>query len=144
WIPSPRAKRLARRLQGRSGKHRSWPRTPRSRFAFRPVPPWLSPGPPQASMWLVKSSSFFLLRRKAGLPELIFGRLSGYSEMLVSAITAPILGGERRQYAPSPGEDTRNHFNHLEVNGGAERDRTADLVIANDALSQLSYSPIQG
>src|SRR2546430_1871933 len=28
-----------------------------------------------------------------------------------------------------------------EVDGGAERDRTADLVIANDALSQLSYSP---
>jgi hypothetical protein len=27
--------------------------------------------------------------------------------------------------------------------GGAERDRTAGLVIANDALSQLSYSPIQ-
>src|SRR4051812_9284144 len=28
------------------------------------------------------------------------------------------------------------------VDGGAERDRTAGLVIANDALSQLSYSPI--
>src|SRR5205814_4215225 len=26
--------------------------------------------------------------------------------------------------------------------GGARRDRTADLVIANDALSQLSYGPI--
>ena len=26
--------------------------------------------------------------------------------------------------------------------GGAEGDRTPDLVIANDALSQLSYSPI--
>jgi hypothetical protein len=26
-------------------------------------------------------------------------------------------------------------------NGGADRDRTDDLVIANDALSQLSYSP---
>ena len=25
--------------------------------------------------------------------------------------------------------------------GGAERDRTADLLIANEALSQLSYSP---
>jgi hypothetical protein len=25
--------------------------------------------------------------------------------------------------------------------GGPERDRTADLVIANDALSQLSYGP---
>jgi hypothetical protein len=29
----------------------------------------------------------------------------------------------------------------MNVDGGAERDRTADLVIANDALSQLSYSP---
>jgi hypothetical protein len=28
--------------------------------------------------------------------------------------------------------------------GGAERDRTADLVIANDALYQLSYSPLIG
>ena len=27
--------------------------------------------------------------------------------------------------------------------GGAEGDRTPDLVIANDALSQLSYSPVQ-
>ena len=26
--------------------------------------------------------------------------------------------------------------------GGAERNRTADLLIANEALSQLSYSPI--
>jgi hypothetical protein len=25
--------------------------------------------------------------------------------------------------------------------GGAERDRTADLLVANEALSQLSYSP---
>jgi hypothetical protein len=27
--------------------------------------------------------------------------------------------------------------------GGARRDRTADLIIANDALSQLSYGPIR-
>ena len=27
--------------------------------------------------------------------------------------------------------------------GGAERDRTADLLVANEALSQLSYSPHQ-
>ena len=25
--------------------------------------------------------------------------------------------------------------------GGAEQDRTADLLVANEALSQLSYSP---
>ena len=30
------------------------------------------------------------------------------------------------------------------MDGGAERDRTADLVIANDALSQLSYGPETG
>jgi hypothetical protein len=28
--------------------------------------------------------------------------------------------------------------------GGARRDRTADLIIANDALSQLSYGPVAG
>jgi hypothetical protein len=29
-------------------------------------------------------------------------------------------------------------------NGGAEGNRTPDLVIANDALSQLSYGPVSG
>jgi hypothetical protein len=29
------------------------------------------------------------------------------------------------------------------VCGGAEEDRTPDLVIANDALSQLSYGPVK-
>ncbi len=28
--------------------------------------------------------------------------------------------------------------------GGASRDRTDDLIVANDALSQLSYSPTLG
>jgi hypothetical protein len=28
--------------------------------------------------------------------------------------------------------------------GGAGRDRTGDLIVANDALSQLSYSPTRG
>jgi hypothetical protein len=39
------------------------------------------------------------------------------------------------------GED--GHHSDRIGNGGAERDRTADLLIANEALSQLSYSPIQ-
>ncbi len=34
--------------------------------------------------------------------------------------------------------------NGLGTVGGARRDRTADLVIANDALSQLSYGPLIG
>jgi hypothetical protein len=29
----------------------------------------------------------------------------------------------------------------LLIFGGAKRDRTADLLVANEALSQLSYSP---
>ena len=31
----------------------------------------------------------------------------------------------------------------LKVNGGAEGDRTLDLMTASHALSQLSYSPYQ-
>jgi hypothetical protein len=31
--------------------------------------------------------------------------------------------------------------NKRDVHGGASRDRTDDLIVANDALSQLSYSP---
>jgi hypothetical protein len=30
----------------------------------------------------------------------------------------------------------------IEGYGGASRDRTDDLIVANDALSQLSYSPV--
>ena len=29
------------------------------------------------------------------------------------------------------------------LNGGAERNRTADLILAKDALSQLSYCPTE-
>ncbi len=31
----------------------------------------------------------------------------------------------------------------IENIGGASQDRTDDLIVANDALSQLSYSPIR-
>jgi hypothetical protein len=37
---------------------------------------------------------------------------------------------------------TANTAKLLKSNGGASRDRTDDLIVANDALSQLSYSPI--
>jgi hypothetical protein len=40
------------------------------------------------------------------------------------------LGGKTRQV--------------IEKIGGASRDRTDDLIVANDALSQLSYSPFAG
>ena len=36
---------------------------------------------------------------------------------------------------------THGHF-HIYSNGGAKRDRTADLLRARQALSQLSYGPI--
>ena len=49
---------------------------------------------------------------------------------------------ERRARAPA----RRKHRLHLDLNlgDGARRDRTADLLIANQALSQLSYSPELG
>ncbi len=35
-------------------------------------------------------------------------------------------------------------YRKLLIFGGAERDRTAGLLVANEALSQLSYSPTIG
>lgn len=40
-------------------------------------------------------------------------------------------------------EEAEADEKHMRVlAGGAEGDRTPDLIIANDALSQLSYSPV--
>ena len=41
-------------------------------------------------------------------------------------------------------KDTEAAVASKKIAGGARRDRTADLVIANDALSQLSYGPVHG
>ena len=38
----------------------------------------------------------------------------------------------------------RRRLRQNSITGGAEGDRTPDLVIANDALSQLSYGPDPG
>ena len=38
-------------------------------------------------------------------------------------------------------EPNLQQLNSKEVSGGAKQDRTADLLNANQALSQLSYSP---
>jgi hypothetical protein len=46
----------------------------------------------------------------------------------------------KRQEKPQISADWQKSRTFLE-NGGAEGDRTPDLVIANDALSQLSYGP---
>ena len=42
---------------------------------------------------------------------------------------------------PSACRSDRSPFLALNQNGGAERDRTVDLLNAIQALSQLSYSP---
>ena len=44
------------------------------------------------------------------------------------------------RYETLPGLAQPKHAKRAKA-GGARRDRTADLVIANDALSQLSYGP---
>jgi hypothetical protein len=36
----------------------------------------------------------------------------------------------------------RNEIKLAAAGGGRDRDRTGNLIIANDALSQLSYAPI--
>ena len=56
---------------------------------------------------------------------------------------APVAGALNGR-SPSDEGRTLNEQARLDgglENGGAKQDRTADLVIANDALSQLSYGP---
>jgi hypothetical protein len=43
--------------------------------------------------------------------------------------------------AKQPGNSKRRS-QVIEKAGGRDRDRTGDLLVANEALSQLSYSPI--
>jgi hypothetical protein len=45
--------------------------------------------------------------------------------------------------APNPCARLERIPQVIEKIGGASRDRTDDLIVANDALSQLSYSPMQ-
>jgi hypothetical protein len=59
---------------------------------------------------------------------------------------APARGAVARGYNSISVSSTRTSVNRKgfaqERNfGGASRDRTDDLIVANDALSQLSYSP---
>ncbi len=58
-------------------------------------------------------------------------------------IRTPVTAVKGRCPRPLDDRDTKNYLfqNHLK-NGGAMRDRTADLFAASEALSQLSYSPM--
>ena len=49
--------------------------------------------------------------------------------------------GPQTRPAVPPAKGRRCRFRRGFGGGGAERDRTADLLIANEALSQLSYGP---
>ena len=53
---------------------------------------------------------------------------------------AAVLMARRRTGSPVQGSRRVGTRPVAEV-GGAGRDRTADLLIANEALSQLSYAP---
>ncbi len=52
------------------------------------------------------------------------------------------LGRLERPTSPLSGVRS-NHLSYRPIPGGAGRDRTGDLLNANQALSQLSYSPLK-
>jgi hypothetical protein len=53
-----------------------------------------------------------------------------------------LVGLGRLELPTSPLSGVRSNQLSYKPNGGAKQDRTADLLNANQALSQLSYSPI--
>jgi hypothetical protein len=52
------------------------------------------------------------------------------------------IGAAKRQEKPQISANWQKSTGFGKI-GGAEGDRTPDLVIANDALSQLSYGPVK-
>ena len=55
--------------------------------------------------------------------------------------TSPLSGVRSNQLSYKPSVTSLIQA-QIQVDGGAKQDRTADLLNANQALSQLSYSPI--
>ncbi len=79
------------------------------------------------------------------------GRTSAFDELLISVLvglggieppTSPLSGvrSSHLSYRPRPDALAPKALN-APFTGGAGRDRTGDLLNANQALSQLSYSP---
>lgn len=54
------------------------------------------------------------------------------------------MGDRHRDGGPKKKPADRRDLRAFLKSGGAKEDRTPDLVIANDALSQLSYGPTAG
>ena len=52
-------------------------------------------------------------------------------------------GGYDTNSGTNPPTDSARASQVAENVGGRDRDRTGDLIVANDALSQLSYRPLQ-
>jgi hypothetical protein len=50
--------------------------------------------------------------------------------------------GVKAQTAAQNSGNSKRRSEVTENTGGRDRDRTGDLLVANEALSQLSYSPI--
>jgi hypothetical protein len=66
----------------------------------------------------------------------LFELASGYLNSSAVSKIAGILGE-----SPSEPEAGNTDTQVVEKIGGRDRGRTGDLIVANDALSQLSYSP---
>ena len=64
------------------------------------------------------------------------------SQLSYSPIIKLLVGLGRLELPTSPLSGVRSNQLSYKPSGGAKQDRTADLLNANQALSQLSYSPI--
>src|SRR5580692_4477564 len=67
------------------------------------------------------------------IPRSVIDRMSSSSSWVVRR--SPLVVGNSRTGQRRPANGQRS------FSGGADRDRTGGLLVANQALSQLSYSP---
>ena len=110
-----------------------------------------------SNLWLpinIQFSKISLTSEKSEVrsqkPESLDSVLTAYFGLLSHSLVGAgsLVGLGRLELPTSSLSGTRsNHLSYrpnVGTRGGAGRDRTGDLLNANQALSQLSYSPIPG
>jgi hypothetical protein len=89
------------------------------------------------------AQSFLIAQKSTVVPEISRGKPNDYREKMPQILFDRIRDNCKQVWGKEKGPVRyARPFKHLF--GGAKRDRTADLLNAIQALSQLSYSPIQG
>ena len=85
----------------------------------------------------------FKARRHPGFHLMAFPRVKPFLGAIIPVRFPPAPLNSRRRLTEGPGKGRGRFQATLHPYGGGERNRTDDLLLAKQALSQLSYTPLR-